>query len=43
MIPYIVKSMKKPGTDQKQFYIQIAPTVPLPLRRSPRTSAPDAP
>ena len=31
MIPYIVKSMKKPGTDQKQFYIQVAPTVPLTL------------
>ena len=33
MIPYIVKSMKKPGTDQKQFYIQIAPTVPLTLEQ----------
>ena len=33
MIPYIVKSMKKPGTDQKKFYIQIAPTVPLTLEQ----------
>ena len=33
MIPYIVKSMKKPGTDEKQFYIQIAPTVPLTLEQ----------
>ena len=31
MIPYIVKSMKKPGTDEKKFYIQVAPTVPLTL------------
>ena len=33
MIPYIVKSMKKPGTDQKKFYIQVAPTVPLTLEQ----------
>ena len=33
MIPYIVKSMKKPGTDEKKFYIQVAPTVPLTLEQ----------
>lgn len=33
MIPYIVKSMKKPGSDVKVFYIQAAPSVPLTLER----------
>lgn len=33
MIPYIVKSMKKPGSDVKMFYIQAAPSVPLTLER----------
>ena len=33
MIPYIVKSMKKPGTDEKKFYIQVAPTAPLTLEQ----------
>lgn len=33
MIPYIVKSMKKPGTEEKLFYIQAAPSVPLTLER----------
>ena len=31
MIPYTIRSLKKPGTDQKKFYIQVAPTVPLTL------------
>lgn len=33
MIPYIVKSMKKPGSDVKMFYIQAAHSVPLTLER----------
>ena len=33
MIPYVVKSMKKPGTEEKLFYIQAAPTVPLTLEQ----------
>ena len=36
MIPVIVVSKKKPGTDEKKFYMQVAPTVPITLEQVAR-------
>lgn len=31
MIPVVVKSIRRPGSDDRKFYVQVAPTVPLNL------------
>ena len=36
MIPVIVVSKKKPGTDEKKFYMQVAPTVSITLEQVAR-------
>ena len=36
MIPVIVKALKKPGTDEKKYYVQVAPTTPITLERVAR-------
>lgn len=36
MIPVIVKALKKPGTDEKKYYVQVAPTTPVTLERIAR-------
>ena len=33
MIPVIVKSIKKPGSDEKKYYVQIAQTTPITLEQ----------